>query len=524
MLIHHFLEKSAALFPDKLAVICDDARCSYAGLNGMANSLADWLHGQGLQAGDRVAVLLNNGLEFVVSYFGALKAGGVAVPLNSELKPDGLRRILQKLGAAVLITTGRFERLVEAAGTDSLGIHTLLIIDASRSWGDVPFSVYSWKDATTDSTTVNTGFPQADTDLASIIFTSGSMGQPKGVMLSHSNIVANTCSIIHYLQLTAADRQMVVLPFHYVMGMSLLTTHIAVGGSLVINNRFAFPADVLQQMEREAVTSFSGVPSTYAYLLHRSPLRAYRERLGTLRYCSQAGGHLSWQIKQQLLDTLPAHTRLYVMYGATEAAARLSFVEPERLLEKLDSIGRPIPGVSMRVLDDQGCEVPKGQVGELVAEGANIMLGYWHEPATSAVVLDRHGYHTGDLGYCDTDGYFFIVGRKDHQVKVGGHRIDPQEIEDALMATGMLLEVAVLGVPDAMLGTRLVVAAVPIHTDTTAHDLLARCADCLPRYKLPTEVKIVADLPKISSGKLDAARCRELFGCETAVTIDAVYS
>ncbi|MDD2583255.1 MAG: class I adenylate-forming enzyme family protein, partial [Desulfuromonadaceae bacterium] len=270
MLIHHFIEKNAVISPDKVAVVCDDVRCTYAELNAMANNLAGWLLDQGLKSGDRVALLLNNSVEYVVSYYGILKAGGVAAPLGSDLKPDRLRILMQKLQATALITSARFERLVEAAGCSAPGIHRLLVVGPTRSWNDATFVTYSWDEAISGGTTTNPVVPQEERNLASIIFTSGSTGQPKGVMLSHANIVANTSSICQYLGLSAADRQMVVLPFHYVMGKSLLNTHMAVGGSVVINNRFAFPADVLQQMAREEVTGFSGVPSTYAYLMHRS--------------------------------------------------------------------------------------------------------------------------------------------------------------------------------------------------------------------------------------------------------------
>jgi acyl-CoA synthetase (AMP-forming)/AMP-acid ligase II len=199
------------------------------------------------------------------------------------------------------------------------------------------------------------------------------------------------------------------------------------------------------------------------------------------------------------------------MYGATEAAARLTYVEPQRLVEKMESIGRPIPGVQMRVLDANGVEAPVGATGELVASGPNIMQGYWKDAQATALALDRNGYHTGDLGYVDPDGYLYVTGRKDDMLKVGGHRVDPQEIEDALMATGQLLEVAVLGVDDALLGKKLVALGVPLSAQTGTSAILAQCRSNLPRHKIPADLRFVPALPKYPSGKIDRAGCLALY-------------
>jgi acyl-CoA synthetase (AMP-forming)/AMP-acid ligase II len=312
--------------------------------------------------------------------------------------------------------------------------------------------------------------------------------------------------------LTEKDIQMVVLPFYYVMGKSLLNTHISVGGAVVINNKFAFTASVVKQMVDEKVTSFSGVPYTYSYLLHRSPLTGYRDRLDSLRYCSQAGGHMSKKLKEQLRQALPNQTKIYIMYGATEASARLTYLEPDRFEDKLDSIGKPIPGVILRILDERGKEVPNGQAGELVATGPNIMQGYWKDVKSTAKVLNKNGYHTGDLGYKDKEGYFYVTGRKDSLLKIGGHRINPQEIEDVLMETELVIEAAVFGIPDGLLGYKLVAAVTPKNEDCSADRILSKCSEKLPRYKLPGEINLVRTLPKNTSGKIDRTKCLELIG------------
>ena len=330
-------------------------------------------------------------------------------------------------------------------------------------------------------------------------------------MLTHANIAANTESICSFLKLTENDRQMVVLPFFYVMGKSLLNTHFAAGASVVLNNKFAYTASVLKQMEELAVTGFSGVPSTYAYLLHRSPLASYRDKFSSLRYCSQAGGHMPKQIKEDLRKALPDHTEIYIMYGATEASARLTYLPPERFRDKIESIGISIPGVTMKVLDNEGNILPAGETGELVGSGPNIMQGYWKDSELTAKVLDSNGYHTGDLGYMDEDGFFYLVGRKDSMLKSGGHRINPQEVEDALIETGLLVEAAVIGVPDDLLGNRLVAFAVTINNDTSENEILDGASQLLPRYKVPSEVRLMKALPKKSSGKIDKSACADLY-------------
>lgn len=505
-LIHTFLEESARVLPDKCAMVHGDARVSYGELNRDANRIARHLIKGGVLPGDRVVLLLENCREYVAGYYGCLKAGGVAVPLNPDLKAESLAELFSDTTPRAVIASSRAEKTLRTLDLTSYSVTELLVARPRLALGTALDIAAIMKEG--DSS--NPYVPLGVASLASIIFTSGSTGRPKGVMLTHGNIVANTRSIVTYLELTSSDIQMVVLPFFYVMGKSLLNTHMAVAGTVVVNNSFAYPASVVQQMIDERVTGFSGVPSTYAYMLHRSPLRDVRAKLTSLRYCSQAGGHMARHTKEALLKALPEHTKLYVMYGATEASARLSYVEPDRLREKIDSIGIPIPGVEMSVLGEEGEELPPGQIGELVARGSNIMIGYWKDPESTARALSPHGYRTGDIGYQDDDGYFYVVGRRDNQLKVAGHRVNPQEIEDALVATDLVVECAVLGIPDPLAGHRLVAVAVPIDNATAERDVLKRCAQALPRHKLPAEIHFAKSLPKNSSGKIDRRACMAL--------------
>ena len=510
-LIQHFLEESARVFPNKCAIVHDKVRVSYGALNQSANRLARWLIKQGIEPGDRIVLLLENCPEYIISYYGILKAGGVAVPLNPELRPNSLHSLLTSIAPRIVISSAKYELGLHALDFSALSVHTLLIVKPRLNWTESLLSVIPFDEIVENGDAGNLAIGLDEANLASIIFTSGTTKNPKGVMLSHRNIAVNTLSIIKYLELSDSNIQMVVLPFFYVMGKSLLNTNIAVGGTVIINNKFAYPASVLQQMVDEKVTGFSGVPSTYAYLLHRSPLKTFRDKLTSLRYCTQAGGHMARHIKEELIKMLPEHTKIFIMYGTTEAAARLTYVEPHRLLDKIDSIGIPVPNVTMRVLDENGLALPKGEIGELVASGPNIMLGYWKDPDNTARVLNSNGYLTGDLGYQDEDGYFHIVGRKDNQLKMCGHRLNPQEIEEALVSTGLIIEAAVLSLEDALAGHKLVAIAVPIDSYITEQDILRRCYKLLPRYKLPSEIRLVKMLPKHGSGKIERAACAELY-------------
>ncbi len=508
LLVHHFLEKSASGFPDKCAVLHDTIKATYEEINSGANRLARWLISLGINKGDKIAFILENSIEYVITYYGIMKAGAVAVPLNTELKPESLRPLLNELENKIIITSAKYEKLLQDSSTQDFSVRNLLIVNPQQQFPK-PLKTFKWDEIVTKENCPDINLPIAQSDLASIIYTSGSTGKPKGVMLTHGNLTSNTRSICEFLKLTGDDIQMAVLPFFYVMGKSLLNTHFAVGGKVIINNKFAFPASVIRQMIDEKVTGFSGVPSTYAYLLHRSPLAKSRDKLTSLRYCSQAGGHMSKQIKQDLRRALPDHTEIFIMYGATEASARLTYLDPARFNDKIESIGKAIPGTAVKVLDENGQETTSGITGEIVGSGPNIMQGYFKDPETSSKVLDHNGYHTGDLGYRDEEGFLYLVGRKDNLLKVGGHRINPQEVEDALMETGLVMEAAVIGIPDELLGNKLYAVVNLITEGTNEKDIIEKCAYKLPKYKLPGDIKIIKSLPKHPSGKIDKKKCRE---------------
>ena len=517
MLIHNFLENAATKYPNKVAVIHDEQMVSYEQLNTKADNLSSNLITNGINKGDRVVLLMENSVDYIISYYATLKSGGVVSPLNPNLKPGGLQYLLNDLEPTVIITNFKAERLLKAVDLDHLNLKTLIIHTPKQKWTNTPYKVSELEDCTITTSAagpVNVCLcesvaNQSEHDLSSIIYTSGSTGKPKGVMLSHKNIVSNTNSICRSLNIKPTDIQMVVLPFFYAMGKSLLNTHVAAGGTVVLNNRFMYPADVVNQMIEEKVTSFSGVPSTYAYLLNRSPLANSKKKLRNLRYCSQAGGHMAKSLKIELRKALPLDTRIIIMYGATEASARLSYLPHYDFKEKIESIGKEIPNVNIRLLDKKNKDVADGKLGTIVASGPNIMIGYWKDPQGTKRVLTKEGYRTGDIGYRDSEGFLYVTGRKDGLLKVSGHRVNPIETEDALMDTGLIVETAVIGIPDELMGTKLVALVVFKDKSNRTDKLLEVCSAILSKHKLPSSIISLKMLPKNANGKIDRELCKK---------------
>jgi acyl-CoA synthetase (AMP-forming)/AMP-acid ligase II len=320
--------------------------------------------------------------------------------------------------------------------------------------------------------------------------------------------MANTESIIEYLHLAANDRLMTVLPFHYCFGTSLLHTHLKVGASLVLDSRFMYPEIVLQRMLDSECTGFAGVPSHFQILLRSSSIR--KKQFPCLRYVQQAGGHLAPSFIRELREALP-ETQVFVMYGQTEATARLSYLPPEFLETKSGSIGKGIRGVTLRVLNESGDEVRPGEVGEIVAEGENITRGYWRAPEESANSFRAQRLYTGDLAKVDEDGFIYVVDRAKDFLKCGGKRISCRQLEEQLLAFDDLLEAAVLGVPDEVLGERVKAFVVFRNGESAGLEERLRlfCKGRIPAQLIPREIVVLPSLPKNSAGKILKHALRE---------------
>jgi long-chain acyl-CoA synthetase len=497
MLLHHYVEQNAERFPYKDAAIHLGGRINYIGLEAGINRLANELIRSGIRPNERIGLLIESSINYIIAYFAILKAGGVVVGLNSQGTVRDFRNILSDCEVSGLIIGKNVAHVVKEIYQD---LPSLKVVICDGSYEHFPKEVEAlfWLDIQLTGDPSRPSVERLEEDVAQIIYTSGTTGKPKGVTLTHKNLNANTTSIVKYLDLTPEDRVMAILPFYYSYGNSLLLTHMYCGGSVVIDNRFAYPNVILEIMSQERVTGFSGVPSTFAILMHKSNIRNYR--FEHLRYITQAGGPMTPALTQKIMEAMP-HLKKFVMYGQTEASARLSYLEPERLLEKIGSIGRAIPGVELTVKDENGKPCKPGDVGEIVAAGENIMVGYWNSPEETKKVLKKDGLHTGDLATVDEDGYIFIVSRSSDMIKSGAHRISPKEIEEVIAEFPGIIESSVIGVPDEILGEALV-AYIVVKGKFDQKELRKHLKVNLAPFKIPREIIETESLPKTTSGKI----------------------
>ena len=343
---------------------------------------------------------------------------------------------------------------------------------------------------------------------AALMFTSGTTARPKAVRVTHRNIQANTESIVSYLGLEETDCMMVILPFFYCFGTSLLHTHLRVGGSLALSNSFTFPETTLDMMESAGCTGFAGVPSSFQLLLRISTFK--KRPLPRLRLIQQAGGKLHDVLIEELVAAKP-HAKVYVMYGQTEATARLSYLPPDMLTTKLGSIGRGIPGVELRVVGEGGEPVRPGEVGEIVARGENVSPGYFNDPQSTAEKFVDGALHTGDLATVDEEGFITIVDRKDDFIKSWGYRVSSQEIESCVLQIPDIVSAAAVGVPDLRSGEAIhVFVTTRPGANITPEAIQVHCREHVAKHMVPEVVRVIGSMPLNSNGKVLKSELRRM--------------
>jgi amino acid adenylation domain-containing protein len=514
-LIHQYLEESARRTPNKVALVCGERRLSFSELDMEANRLAHALIAQGVERGDPVCVYMENAVEAAVAIFGILKAGAVFSVINASTKGPKLGYILRDIRPAALLTVNDAPRrsavgeALQAAPLPSVvwvgGVPTLGTSNATR--------FHDWHDALAREPGTAPRATAIDVDLAAILYTSGSTGEPKGVMSTHRSMAFLAQSISTYLENSADDVVFCALPLAFGYGLYQLIVCTYVGATLVLERNFAFPARALEIMARERATGFPGVPTMFALLLRLHNLAGFDLR--SLRYITNAGAALPVKHLLALHEAVP-QTRIYSMYGQTECQ-RICYLPPEEITRRPDSVGIPIPGTEVYIVDEGGRRVPPGIAGELVVRGSHVMRGYRGKPEETLVRF-RPGplpgemvLHTGDLFRMDEDGFLYFVARKDDIIKSRGEKISPHEIVNALCALSGVSEAAVIGVPDEVLGEAIKVFVVPDEGAVlTEQAIRAHCACHLEDFMVPKYVEIRPELPKGATGKINL---RELKAC-----------
>ena len=505
-LVHDFIFRSAQRTPDAPALAHGARRLDYAALERAVRSAAATLLGHGIGRAARVAVYLEKRIENVAACFGATAAGAVFVPVNPLLKAAQVAYILADCDVTILVTS--LERLRLLAGSLSAcpALTTVLVVGEGELPSMAGLTVAAWDAA---ATTFARQHAVIDTDMAAILYTSGSTGNPKGVVLSHRNLVAGAVSVASYLELTPADRVLSVLPLSFDYGFSQLTTAFHAGASVVLINHL-FPRDIVKAVREEGITGLAAVPPLWIQLAQLDwPAPC------TLRYLTNSGGAMPLPTVAALGAALPGAS-LFLMYGLTEAF-RSTYLPPAELARRPDSMGRAIPNAEVMVVRPDGSRCAPGEAGELVHRGALVAMGYWNDPAKTAerfrpapgqdpaLPLPEIAVWSGDTVRCDADGYLYFIGRSDDMIKVSGYRISPTEIEQAVHAAQLAAEVAAFAVAHPVLGHAIVLLAVAREgVELTGAALLKECQRRLPAYMVPAHIDIrAAPLPRNPNGKID---------------------
>ncbi|MFG2881172.1 long-chain fatty acid--CoA ligase [Streptomyces sp. NPDC048297] len=481
-----FLARAAADRPESAALRLGPATFTYADLDRLSAQAAALLRTEGLRAGDRVALMLPNTPEFVVLYYGILRAGGIVVPMNPLLKERETEYHLRDSGAVLLFEWHQAPG-GGAQGATAAGVRHIPVEPAAFAAELARLEPY------------REIAPVAHDDVAVLLYTSGTTGHPKGAALTHAGLRHNTeVTAHHVLRMTSEDVIVGCLPLFHIFGQTC-TMNAAVrgGATLVLVPRFD-PRTVLDAIARERATIFEGVPTMYAALLQHPG--AEDADVSTLRMCASGGASLPVEV----LHGFESRFGCMVLegFGMSETSPVVSFNHPDRP-RKAGSIGTPIRDVEVRLLDDDGKDVAEGEVGELAVRGPNVMKGYWNRPEETAAAIPDGWLRSGDLARRDEDGYLYIVDRKKDLVIRGGYNVYPREIEEVLHEHPAVALAAVLGIPDERLGEE-VAAAVVLRpgAEVSAGELQEYVRERVAAYKYPRHVWLMDALPLGPSGKI----------------------
>lgn len=513
-LLHELVAHAARTAPDAIALTYGAAHLTYRELNEAVLQCAGGLVGLGLARGERVAVYLEKRFETVIASFGIPAAGAVLVPINPLLKAGQIVHILRDCNARILLTSP--ERLAYLGETlqQCPDLRQVVVLDGDER--QPPAAVANqcpWSELL--GRTPRPGHRVIDSDPVGIFYTSGSTGQPKGVVLSHRNMVTGAKSVASYLENHAGDTLLAALPLSFDAGFSQLTTAFHVGARVVLLN-YLLPRDVIKAIERERVTGLTAVPPLYIQLTQATWPESISEHL---RYFASTGGRMPHETLAALRRHLP-RSKPFLMYGLTESF-RSTFLPPEEVDRRPDSIGKAIPNAEILVLREDGSPCAANEPGELVHRGPLVGLGYWNDAEKTAerfkplpalapgreagLVLPEIAVFSGDTVRMDEEGFLYFIGRRDEMMKTSGYRVSPTEVEEIIYTTRMVGECAAFGVDDTRLGQAIQVIATPPATgDLDPAALLAECRVRMPAYMVPAGITISdGPLPRNPNGKID---------------------
>lgn len=498
----------------------DHGWTTYHELDRAMSAAATHLRRNGVSAGDRVVLALPASAASVAIGYAVQMIGATLVEVDRNLAADHLARIVDHTGSSLAIGQGRdAAKWAEVATHGGLGrlcvVHPgeppdrMAAALAPLAWSWLPLDPVALAAMPVDPIEP---VPVDRDTVALLIYTSGSTSAPRGVIQTHGNIDANSRAISRYLDLTADDRAMATLPLFYCYGRSVLQTHLLVGGSCFFDHRFMYPAVVLDELVAQRCTGFAGVPLTFETLRRHGDIET--RDLGALRYVTQAGGAMRPETTVWARAAF-APVDLFVMYGQTEATARLAYVPPDRADDKLGAAGIAVDGVELRVVDDDGRPVATGAEGNVVARGPSITPGYYRAPEATAEILRDGWLWTGDIGRLDDDGFLFLTGRAKEVLKLAGNRVSPIEIDEVIARHPDVAEVAVAGGVDST-GAEHAVAFVRLTDAARAAEAIdeaeirRHCRRTLPPFKVPSRVRFVDALPYTASGKVARNQLQEL--------------
>jgi acyl-CoA synthetase (AMP-forming)/AMP-acid ligase II len=474
----YFFEQTSKL--EKL-FLAGKEEVSFKQLHDSALKLAYWLENEVGQNKNIILTSVNN-LFFITSYLAILKSGNICIPLDPSIEKENFNYIYELTNPVLIFLARDNAKRLELQSEKCI----------------FPDTVFDFQHGNK-----NLSNKEIKSEIcAEIIFTSGSTGKPKGVIISHKNLIANTDSIVRYLELSHNDRMLVVMPFYYCYGLSLFHTHLRAGGSIVFNNSFIFLGNIIRDLKEYKCTGFAGVPSHFQILLRKSD--SFKKTIfPDLKYVTQAGGKLAPIFIDEFRESFP-EVKFIVMYGQTEATARLSYLPAELYEKKKGSMGKGIPGVELKVVNEKGGKVKPGETGEVIARGDNIMTGYFADEEATANALRNGWLYTGDLGTTDNDGYIYLTARKKEIIKVRGKRISPKEVEAVILEITDVIDCSVEGVDDEIEGEMLK-ATIVIRKearDRVSTELIKEhCSKYLALYKIPHLYELKEELTISATGK-----------------------